>query len=59
MAKKSAFRFEVRRDGKTMMSTTSPSCVYDKKTRASMKKAGCSLLLNGKPFKEADLNAYL
>lgn len=54
MAKKQ-FHFEVRDGKRTLMSTDSKACVYDKKTRASIKKAGLSLFLNGKPFKEADL----
>lgn len=49
------FLFEVRRAGKVLMSTKDKSCIYDKKTRLSMKKAGLSLYLNGKPFKEANL----
>ena len=55
MTKKSAFRFEARNGKKTLFFTESRACVPDKKTRASMKKAGLSLYLNGKPFKEADL----
>lgn len=49
------FHFEVRRGKQTLMSTNFKSCAYDKKTRASMRKAGYSLFLNGKPFKESDL----
>lgn len=49
------FHFEVRRGKQTLMSTNLKSCAYDKKTRASMRKAGYSLFLNGKPFKESDL----
>lgn len=52
---KSKFYFEVRRDGKTLMSTRHKEAVYDKRTRASMRKAGYKLYLNGKPFKEEDL----
>ena len=49
------FLFEVRRDGKTLIATRYKSAVYDKRTRASMRKAGYKLYLNGKPFKEEDL----
>lgn len=55
MAKKPAFLFEARNGKKVMFSTEHKSCAPDKKTRASMKKAGLSLYLNGKPLKEADL----
>lgn len=55
MAKKPAFHFEVRDGKRTLFSTDFKSCVPDKKTRASMKKAGLSLFTNGKPFKEVDL----
>lgn len=49
------FHFEVRRGKQTMMSTRFKECAYDKRTRTAMKKAGYSLFLNGKPFKENDL----
>ena len=49
------FLFEVRKDGKIMMSTRYKEAAYDKRTRASMRKAGYKLYLNGKPFKEEDM----
>lgn len=55
MTKKPAFRFEARNGKNTVFSTEFKSCVPDKDTRVSMKKAGLSLYLNGKPLKEADL----
>lgn len=56
MAKRAErFHFEVRRGKQTMMSTDFKECAYDKRIRARMKKAGYSLFLNGKPFKEADI----
>lgn len=53
--KKEKFLFEVRRGRQVLMSTTDRPCIYDRRTRATIKKAGCSMYLNGKPFKEADL----
>lgn len=45
------FRFEVWKDGRCLMSTNYPSCVYDKETRASMRKRGYTLYKNGKEWK--------
>lgn len=53
--KKPKFLFEVRRGKQVLFQTTDRTCCYDRRTRASIKKAGCSIYLNGKPFKEADL----
>ena len=42
-------KFEVINDkNKTMMSTTSPECIYDKSTLTSMSKAGYKFKIDGK-----------
>lgn len=48
---KKQFRFEVWKDGRCLMSTNYPECVYDKETRASMRKRGYILYKNGKEWK--------
>lgn len=53
--KKPKFLFEVRRGKQVLFQTTDRTCCYDRRTRASIKKSGCILYLNGKPFKEGDL----
>ncbi len=40
--------FEVWRDGKALMSTTSEKCIYDKDTIKAMKAAGYTIIDNRK-----------
>ena len=50
-------KFEVKnRDGKTVMSTKSKSCVYPVYIRKQMRDAGYKLYLTGKPFKKEDFD---
>ena len=44
--------WEIRKDRKTIVSSSLAKCGYDKKTLASMKKAGYVLYKNGKAYKE-------
>lgn len=45
------FRFEVRKGKRVYMTTEHRSCMPDKKTLASLKKAGYSAYVNGQPYK--------
>ncbi len=46
-------KFEVKKDGRTVMQTIEERCIPDKGTRDDLKKAGYKLFLDGKVFKEA------
>lgn len=49
--KDTGFRFEVWRGDRCLMATNYESCVYDKATRASMRRRGYTLYKNGKEWK--------
>ncbi len=53
-------KFEVVNDkNKVVMSTTSPSCIYDKDTLNLMSKAGYKFKLDGKAITIKKLNEQL
>ena len=53
-------KFEViNTKNKTVMSTTSPSCIYDKDILSSMSKAGYKFKLDGKTITVKKLNEKL
>lgn len=50
--KSSAPLFEVRKDGKAVMSTNDEVCIYDRRTRDSIRRAGYKCYMNGKVMRE-------
>ena len=48
--------WEIRKDKKVVVASNIEKCGYDKKTLASMKKAGYVLYKNGKVYKEEKSN---
>lgn len=49
---KEGLRFEVKKDGRTVMQTTERNCIPNKSDREDMRRAGYKLYLDGKIFKE-------
>ena len=45
-------KFEVKKNGATLMQTEEENCIPDKETRDDMRKAGYKLYLDGKIYKE-------
>ena len=48
----STMKFEVKQDGIVKMSTEHEECMYDKHTRAQIRKAGLKIYKDGKLWKE-------
>lgn len=48
--------YQVTRDGVVVDWTEHESCRYDRKTEASLQKAGYVIYLNGKKLKKVDKN---
>lgn len=44
--------FEVRRAGAVIMRTCEEECLPDREQRASLRKAGYSMYIDGKPYSE-------
>lgn len=49
---KEKMTYEIKKDGVLKMSTNFLNCLYDKKTRDSMRKAGYKIYKDGKVFRD-------
>lgn len=49
---KEKMTYEIKKDGVLKMSTDSLKCLYDKKTRDTMRKVGYKIYKDGKVFRD-------